>query len=320
MIFFEGDLYMASLSGIVKVNISNPSLSTMHIAMNSTAVYGMAVLSVDCNLNKVYAFETIAAGDATNVIELDLVNRTVVGTACQIPFVPGKGQIRVIREPGQAEYTYLLNSTISNTTGIFENLDPGTYRIEISTPGGCYLDTSVVVPFFDPVIPSVIERHINPDCIEAGKAWFTISPDNGRNKIIYKQDTLSAAFLFEDLEEGLHHFSVVDEYFCELQAFDLQLSLEGSCDTMYFPTAFTPNNDGRNDQFRGLGNRSVRDYELSVYNRWGEKIFNTRNVLSGWNGKINGVDQPSGIYIWVAGYTTPKGIKKNVKGTTILIR
>jgi gliding motility-associated-like protein len=89
---------------------------------------------------------------------------------------------------------------------------------------------------------------------------------------------------------------------------------------MYFPTAFTPNNDGRNDQFRGLGNRSVRDYELSVYNRWGEKIFNTRNVLSGWNGKINGVDQPSGIYIWVAGYTTPKGIKKNVKGTTILIR
>jgi gliding motility-associated-like protein len=349
MVFYEGELYMASTTGIVKVNISNPSASTMHIPMNSVAVYGMAVISVDCNLNKVYALETVDAGDATNVIELDLVNRTVVGVTCQVPYgvadaaseveggtfagislreikiipqckVPGKGMIHVIREPGQAVYTYLLNGTVSNTTGIFENLDPGSYRIEISTPGGCYLDTTVDVPLFDPVIPAVQEHHINPDCINGGRVWFTISPDDGKNKVIYNGDTLSAAFQFVDLNEGLHHFSIVDQYYCELDAKDITLMLEGSCDTVYFPTAFTPNNDGRNDLFRGLGNRSVRDYKLTIYNRWGQPVFTTTNVISGWNGKLGEIEQATGLYIWLATYRTPAGVLKKAKGTVMLLR
>jgi gliding motility-associated-like protein len=349
MVFFESNLYMASTQGIVKVNIANPPASTMHIPMNAVAVYGMAVLSVDCNENKVYAFETINAGAATNIIELDINNQTIVGTVCTIPGgvadaasdveggtfagisireililpqckVPGKGQIRVIREPGQAVYTYLLNGTTSNTTGIFENLDPGTYRIEIRTPGGCYLDTTVDVPLFDLIIPSVTEHHISPDCADAGKVWFTISPDNGTNKVIFGQDTLSTAFQFTDLDEGLHHFSIVDKYFCEIDSKDVLLKLEGSCDTLYFPNAFTPNNDGRNDVFRAIGNRSVKNYELTIYNRWGQAVFHTNSVLQGWNGKINGIEQAPAVYVWIAQYRTKEGVLKERKGSMILVR
>jgi gliding motility-associated-like protein len=350
MVFYMGDLYMASKTGIVKVNIANPAVSTMHIPMNSVNVYGMAVLSVDCNLNKVYAFQTVDAGDATDLIELDLVNRTIVGVACRVPFgvadaasdveggnfagisineirvipqcnVTGKGQIRVIREPGQAIYTYLLDGTISNTTGIFENLDPGTYHIEITTPGGCYKDTMVDVPLFNNNIkPTVQEHHISPDCIDGGKVWFTISPDDRLNKVIYQNDTASSAFQFTNLPEGTHHFSVVDQYFCELAAKDILLKLEGSCDTVYFPTAFTPDNNGRNDIFRGNGNRSVKDYDLTVYNRWGQIVFHTNNVVNGWNGRVNDVEQSAGLYVWVANYTTTKGIRKKAKGTVVLIR
>gem|GEM_PF-2757826 len=349
MCFYAGELYMASKTGIVKVNISNPGQSTMHIPMNSVNVYGMAVLSVDCNLNKVYAFETVDAGDATDLIELDLINRQVVGVACRVPFgvadaasdveggnfsgislqeikiipqchEPGKGQIRVIREPGIAVYTYTLNGTLSNTTGIFESLDPGAYHIEITTPGGCYKDTVVNVPLFNNVDPVVTEHHTAPDCVNGGKVWFTISPDNGRNKIIYNADTLSSSYQFVDLPEGDHHFSVVDEYYCELAAEDIRMVLEGSCDTVYFPTAFTPNNDGRNDLFRGNGNRGVRDFQLAVYNRWGQVVFHSTNVLNGWNGKINGVDLDTGVYIWIASNTTSKGIAKKAKGSVLLIR
>ncbi len=349
LVFYQGDLYMASTTGIVKVNINNPALSTMHIPMNSRSVYGMAVLPVDCNLNKVYAFETINAGFGSNVIELDLVNRQVVGVACQLPFgvadaaseveggnfagislkeiwmgpqckMPGKGTIRVIREPGLAQYTYLLNGTVSNTTGVFENLDPGPYRIEISTPGGCYKDTTVILPLFNDLPPVVQEHHLDPDCIDGGKVWFTINPDNGTNKIIYNKDTLTAAYQFTDLNEGNYHFSIVDQYFCELGSKDIQLVLRGSCDTVYFPSAFTPNNDGRNDMFRGSGNRSVRDYRFIVYNRWGQEVFATTNVINGWNGKWNELEQPTGVYIWIASYTTSKGIPKRQKGTVMLLR
>ncbi len=349
MIFYLGELYMASKTGIVKVNISNPAASTMHIAMNSVNVFAMAVLSVDCNLNKVYAFETTQAGDATDLIELDMVNRVIVGVSCRVPFVaadaasdveggnfsgislneiriipqckvPGKGEIRVIREPGQAVYTYSLNRTVNNTTGIFSNLDPGAYRIEITTPGGCYKDTTVNVPLFNNVVPLVQEHFISPDCVDGGKVWFTINPDNGRNKVIFQNDTLSAGYQFKDLSAGAYHFNVVDEYYCELAAKDIVLALEGSCDTMYFPTAFTPNNNGRNDLFHGLGNRSVKNYELAIYDRWGERIFYTRNVLTGWNGKVRDVEQSIGLYVYIASYITSKGQRKTAKGTVLLIR
>ncbi len=349
MIFYLGELYMASKTGIVKINISNPSVSTMHIAMNSVNVFAMAVLSVDCNLNKVYAFETTQAGDATDLIELDMVNRVIVGVSCRVPFVaadaasdveggnfsgislneiriipqckvPGKGEIRVIREPGQAIYNYTLNRTANNTTGIFSNLDPGAYRIEITTPGGCYKDTTVNVPLFNTVVPLVQEHFISPDCEDGGKVWFTINPDNGRSQVIFQNDTISAGYQFKDLSAGAYHFSVVDEYYCELAAKNIVLALEGSCDTMYFPTAFTPNNNGRNDVFHGLGNRSVKDYELAVYDRLGQRIFYTRNVLKGWNGKIRDVEQSTGFYVYIASYTTSKGQRKTAKGTVLLIR
>lgn len=350
LIFYQGELYMASVSGIVRVDINNPPQSTMFIPINSTAIYGMAVLSVDCNQNNVYAFETINSGSATNMIELDMQNRVVKGVACVLPFgvadaasdveggtfsgitlkeiqvrpqckEPGKGVLQIVRTPGLAQYTYTLNGASSNTTGLFEHLDPGSYLIEITTPGGCYLDTTMNVPLFDEPVPTVQAHQVNPDCTTPAKVWFTIIPDLGKNKIIHNNtDTVSAAYEFSNLQEGLHHFNVVDQYYCELDAKDVMISLEGNCDTVYFPSAFTPNNDGRNDFFRGAGSRSIKNYQLTVYNRWGQVVFFTTNILSGWNGKVNEVEQAPGIYVWVASYTNKSGQLKNRKGTVVLLR
>lgn len=350
LIFYQGDLYMASVSGIVRVNIANPPASTMYIPINSTAIYGMAVLSVDCNQNNVYAFETTLSGTSTNMLELDMQNRTVRGVACVLPFgvadaasdveggtfagimlkevqvrpqckEPGKGMIAVIRVPGLARYTYTLNGTETNTTGIFEHLSPGDYHIEITTQGGCYLDTLVTVPLFDQPPPVVQFHQVNPDCTTPARFWVTISPDDGHNKVIHNgTDTLSAGFEFSNLTEGTHHFSVVDQYYCELDTKDVLISFEGSCDTVYFPSAFTPNNDGRNDLFRGSGNRSVKDYHLTIYNRWGQVVFKTNSILEGWDGKVKEVQQDTGIYVWVASYITKSGILKNRKGTFVLLR
>lgn len=353
MIFYLGELYMASTQGIVKVNIADPGASSLHIPMNSQAIYGMAVLPVDCIQNKAYVFETTAAGDGTNMIELDLTGQQLVGITCQLPFgvsdaaseveggffssieiqeikilpqckEPGKGMIRVIRQPGLADYTYVLNGTVSNNNGVFEHLDPGTYHIEVMVSGGCSLDTLINVPLFNTPSYQIEEHRISPDCAEGGKVWFTFTPDYGNNRIIHSIsnniDTVSAGFVFSNLSEGAHHFRIVDENFCGIEERDIIISLEGSCDTLYFPSAFTPNNDGRNDYFRGSGNRSVKDYSLTVYNRWGEVVFTTTNVLSGWNGKVKDAEQDAGIYIWVATYSNKAGLLKKRKGTVMLIR
>ncbi len=89
---------------------------------------------------------------------------------------------------------------------------------------------------------------------------------------------------------------------------------------VYVPSAFTPNGDANNDLFRpiALGIKSLENF--SVYNRWGEKIYETSRIYDGWNGKYKGVVQDPATYVWQINATDYKGNKIFRKGTVILIR
>jgi len=69
---------------------------------------------------------------------------------------------------------------------------------------------------------------------------------------------------------------------------------------LYVPTAFTPNNDGLNDAF-AVHLSGVKDFEMWVFNRWGEEVFHTQDPLEPWIGEVNGGAHyaPNGIYNWV---------------------
>ncbi len=89
---------------------------------------------------------------------------------------------------------------------------------------------------------------------------------------------------------------------------------------IYVPTAFTPNGDGKNDRFYPfpVGIKAINYFR--VFNRWGQLVFSSNTLYRGWDGKLQGVDQPAGVYVWMA-----QGIDKNNKvishqGTVTLIR
>lgn len=69
---------------------------------------------------------------------------------------------------------------------------------------------------------------------------------------------------------------------------------------LYVPTAFTPNNDGLNDAFY-VHLSGVKDYEMWVYNRWGEQVFHSKDPQEVWIGEVNQGEHyaPNGIYNWV---------------------
>lgn len=89
-------------------------------------------------------------------------------------------------------------------------------------------------------------------------------------------------------------------------------------DTLYIPSAFTPNGDGKNDLFNALG--IVTDYSMEIFNRWGQKIFKTTSLLQGWNGTYKGVNQPADVFAYVIQYRSGNNIVKKIKGTFTLIR
>ncbi len=91
-------------------------------------------------------------------------------------------------------------------------------------------------------------------------------------------------------------------------------------DDLYVPNAFTPNADGINDIFRVFPIEGYSLKNLSIYNRWGSRIFKTTDPSVGWNGYINQKVQPAGIYIYVLEWISPGGKELFKKGTLQLIR
>jgi gliding motility-associated-like protein len=89
---------------------------------------------------------------------------------------------------------------------------------------------------------------------------------------------------------------------------------------VYVPSAFTPNKDGSNDNFKpiAIGLKSIENF--SVFNRWGQLLFSTNKIGAGWDGTLKSVKQDGGTYVWTVAATDYKNNKINRKGTVILIR
>ncbi len=87
-----------------------------------------------------------------------------------------------------------------------------------------------------------------------------------------------------------------------------------------FPEAFTPNGDGVNDLFMPAY-RSIKSYSLTIYNRWGRRIFSSNDPSEGWDGKEKGRRAAAGTYYYIAtaeGYE--KGVSFRKHGSVTLIR
>jgi gliding motility-associated-like protein len=88
----------------------------------------------------------------------------------------------------------------------------------------------------------------------------------------------------------------------------------------YVPTAFTPNGDGLNDQFRPLGVGIERLDYFRVFNRYGQLMFETNEVNRGWDGTYKGVKQAAGDYVWMLQALDRKGKLRVLRGNAVLIR
>jgi len=93
--------------------------------------------------------------------------------------------------------------------------------------------------------------------------------------------------------------------------------------TFFMPNAFTPNEDTKNDIFLGKGLlEGISDFKMTIWNRWGEQIFESNDPDVGWNGRKNNEGRPSppGVYVYVVSYVGPRGESQKIRGFATLIR
>jgi len=86
------------------------------------------------------------------------------------------------------------------------------------------------------------------------------------------------------------------------------------------PNAFTPNGDGIHDLFIPHINGEFSDYTLMIYSRNGVKVFESKVIEQGWDGKYNNEEMKEGAYFYILRYRDKNGSLKNIRGSVVLIR
>ncbi|MEM6360753.1 MAG: gliding motility-associated C-terminal domain-containing protein [Bacteroidota bacterium] len=137
-----------------------------------------------------------------------------------------------------------------------------------------------------------------------------------------------------DGNSALAEFQEIDDnpaeqvIFYRIQALPLDNSLEPvysntltliKPNNIYYPNAFTPDGDGTNDTF-AVNGRFIVSYDLRIFNRWGEEIFNSTSPDIAWDGTREGKPLPLGAYAFKADITDQAGREITKAGSVLLIR
>lgn len=147
------------------------------------------------------------------------------------------------------------------------------------------------------------------------------------NRYFDEYNTLSTAYGVVDFT-GYVKLHVTDQFGCEATD-SAEIKTEPCC-KLTFPSAFSPNNDGKNDRFRLLNVNNMENYNRTnslnydvktfrVVNRWGVTVFESNNELMGWDGNFNGEPQDMGTYYWFISYMCG-GKQVSEKGEVVLVR
>lgn len=206
---------------------------------------------------------------------------------------------------------------------------PGTYDVTLSlvTLEGCTFDCTVI-GLIHAVGPPTSGFDISPQPVFAGSGTAHLNDASS-------SDVVSWEWRFEDLfpyvsdEQGPE----VDVPF-EPGSFPIELIVTnsyGCIDTVQgtmivvpsgdldMPNVFSPNGDGDNDRFIPL-DEFPGQANLSIYNRWGQEIYSTSSITTGWNGKVKGTDAPAGTYYYVVETIGTADPRKIVTGHIALVR
>lgn len=144
---------------------------------------------------------------------------------------------------------------------------------------------------------------------------------NGTGITDYRWNTGSTESFIAVNAEGTYTVTAINA--CGTDSDDITVKELPCSDDLHFPSAFTPNSNGRNDHFRpgyftGTG---ITNYELRIYNRWGELVFVSTSPDKGWDGTYKGKLQQNAVFVWYARYKKATG-KDYIhrKGTVALIK
>jgi gliding motility-associated-like protein len=190
----------------------------------------------------------------------------------------------------------------------------GTYTIKATSADGCVSkDTVVVTNVFTPRV-----INLGKDTTVCKSVPLTLNA--GQGFIVYEWSTGATTSQIDIDAIGTYWVKATDVNNCVSQDTINILDVVECKKAIYFPKAFTPNNDNLNDFFRPVVYGVLKKYHLTVYNQWGQKIFESKDPGKGWDGRLGGAEQSTANFVWFASYQFEAELPASNKGTVVLIR
>ncbi len=233
----------------------------------------------------------------------------------------GMGDSAILKvQPTDSIQWFKDNSPISGANQEeYRVIKSGTYYAMLFNKAGCRMATAKQIITIDkpkpginyPVQYAVIDLTLD---LQARQFGSTVLWSPGINL----DKRASYTPVFTGSSDQLYTIEIKTNTGCV--TVDTQLVKTVSHADIYVPTAFSPNHDGLNDLLRPtlMGIKELRYFR--IYNRWGQLLFETKNALPGWDGKLNGISQPTQVVVWMAEGIGVDNKAYMRKGTSTLIR
>jgi gliding motility-associated-like protein len=256
-----------------------------------TLIAGSYTITVqDANLCTFDVAVTISQPlSALAVNTLAVVNVTCSGSA--------NGSINVAGSGGTTPYLFSINGGTYQLSGSFTNLAAATYTISVKDANLC--TSSITVSITEPAALSLESTKVDASCPDAADGSITLTLTGGTQpySVIWSDGILTQDRL--NIPNGTYSVVVTDKNSCAVSA-DVVIGVVGSELCIEIPTVITPNNDGANDTWKIKNIDLFPNAEVFVYNRWGELVFNSKNLSANqWNGTYKGRLLPTDSYHYI---------------------
>ncbi len=209
-----------------------------------------------------------------------------------------------------------------NSTGVFENLNTGYYTLNVRTGDDCNLDTVIYIGV-QPQSFFITTTQKDLECYGKGmEGLATVSTQGGIAPFSYLWNSSPPQTSNEatNLYYGWYTVSVTDATGCELKD-TLYINSGPCCENIFFPTAFSPNGDGNNDEWKMTTSTGLEIEQFAIFNRYGQKIWTTIDQRRGWDGTQRSKEAEPGVYFYLLRYKClTNGEKYTKKGDFMLVK
>ncbi|KAA5535052.1 gliding motility-associated C-terminal domain-containing protein [Taibaiella lutea] len=190
---------------------------------------------------------------------------------------------------------------------------PGTYFCNVLT--GCNFHTDTI----HVLLPVALPQSLGLDNVNVCKGSdFIIGNKESIKGIQYLWNTGERQSFIHPEKEGVYTLSVSNG--CDSRDDSANVTFMECNQCLFVPNAFSPDGDGLNDVFGARNLCEIKSFQIQVYNRWGQLVFNANNIAEKWDGTYNNGVADVGAYFYQISFTSADNTIQYRKGEIMLIR